>query len=177
MIVASGACRSCPKPWRSAHGDHAAGRRGTGQSSFSTAATVVAQIRATTSTSTSTSSSTATPAADAPARTTITADEAGSRAVVHLGGGTVTKIEGETEHGRAVWEVDVRRGTRVTEVHVDTTTGAVTRVKDDSRSGDDPGRDDRGRDDRGRDDRGRHGGDDRSDDHGGRGGDDRGSDR
>ena len=64
-----------------------------------------------------------------------------------LGGGTATKVERETEHGRAVWEVDVRRDSRITEVHVDTATGSVTRVDDD-------GRDGRGREDRGGDDRG-----------------------
>ena len=97
----------------------------------------------------------------------LTADEAVSRAVDHLGGGTATKVEGETEHGRAVWEVDVRRDSRITEVQVDTATGSVTRVDDDGRDdrgrddqvGDDRGGDDRGGDDRGGDDRGRHGGD------------------
>ena len=100
---------------------------------------VVAQTRAAASTGTPTSTSTSTPTAAG-----VTSVEAGSRAVTHLGGGTVTKVERETEHGRTVWEVDVRRGTRTTEVHVDTATGAVTRVEQS-----------------GRDDRGRHGGDDR----------------
>ena len=94
--------------------------------------------------------------------TGLTADEAVSRAVAHLGGGTATKVERETEHGRAVWEVDVRRDSRITEVQVDTATGSVTRVDDDGRDGrgrEDRGGDDRGGDDRGGDDRGRHGGD------------------
>ena len=119
---------------------------------------VVAQTRAAASTSTPTSTPTRTPTPEA----AIAADEAGSRAVTHLGGGTVTKVERETEHGRTVWEVDVRRGTRTTEVHVDTATGAVTRVEQ-------SGRDDRGRD--GGDDRR----DDRRDDHGGRHGSDDGT--
>ena len=84
--------------------------------------TVVAQTRTTTPTSTPTS--TPTPDADVAAATGLTADEAVSRAVAHLGGGTATKVEWETEHGRAVWEVDVRRDSRVTEVHVDTATGS-----------------------------------------------------
>jgi len=91
---------------------------------------------------------------------------AGLWAVTHLGGGTVTTVERETEHGRTVWKVDVRRDTRITEVHVDTATGAVTHVEDDDRTADDRNPDDRTADDRtadgrGRDDRGRHGGDDR----------------
>ena len=118
---------------------------------------VVAQTRAAASTSTPTSTPTRTPTPEA----AIAADEAGSRAVTHLGGGTVTKVERETEHGRTVWEVDVRRGTRTTEVHVDTATGAVTHVEDDDRTADDRNPDDRTADGRGRDDRGRHGGDDR----------------
>jgi uncharacterized membrane protein YkoI len=119
--------------------------------------TVVAQ----TSTTTPTSTSTSTPA---DFNAAVTADEAGSRAVARVGGGTVTKVEREVEHGRTVWEVDVRRGTRVTEVHVDVANGAVTRVEDDgrgARTGDDRGR-------HGGDDRGRHGGDD----HGRHGSDD-----
>jgi hypothetical protein len=116
--------------------------------------TVVAQ----TSTTTPTSTSTSTPAA---ADAAVTADEAGSRAVARVGGGTVTKVEREVEHGRGVWKVDVRRDTRVTEVHVDVANGAVTRVEDDgrgARTGDDRGR--HGGDDRRGDDHGRHGSDD-----------------
>ena len=108
--------------------------------------TVVAQ----TSTTTPTSTPTSTPAA------AVTGDEAGSRAVARVGGGTVTKVEREVEHGRTVWKVDVRRDTRVTEVHVDVANGAVTRVEDDgrgARTGDDRGR-------HGGDDHGRHGSDD-----------------
>jgi len=117
---------------------------------------VVAQTRAAASTGTPTSTSTSTPTAAG-----VTSVEAGSRAVTHLGGGTVTKVERETEHGRSVWDVEVRRDTRITEVHVDTATGAVTHVEDDDRTADDRNPDDRTADGRGRDDRGRHGGDDR----------------
>jgi hypothetical protein len=99
--------------------------------------TVVAQ----TSTTTPTSTPTSTPA---DFNAAVTADEAGSRAVARVGGGTVTKVEREVEHGRTVWKVDVRRDTRLTEVHVDVANGAVTRVEDDDR----------------RDDHGRHGSDD-----------------
>ena len=120
--------------------------------------TVVAQTR----TTSPTSSPTPTPDVAVADATGLTADEAVSRAVAHLGGGTATKVEWETEHGRAVWEVDVRRDSRITEVHVDTATGSVTRVDDDGRGrgrDDRGGDDDRGDDDRGGDDRGRHGGD------------------
>ena len=122
-----------------------------------TSATAPVTVVARTSTTTPTSTSTSTPSAG---DTAVTADEAGSRAVARVGGGTVTKVEREVEHGRRV-EVDVRRDTRVTEVHVDVANGAVTRVEDDGRSA------------RTGDDRGRHGGDDRrGDDHGGHGSDD-----
>ena len=73
----------------------------------------------------------------------------------------MTKVEREVEHGRTVWKVDVRRDTRLTEVHVDVANGAVTRVEDDgrgARTGDDRGR--HGGDDRRGDDHGRHGSDD-----------------
>jgi uncharacterized membrane protein YkoI len=120
---------------------------GSDDSTAPTPVTVVAQTRTTTPTSTSTSTSTATPTPAPGAATAVTADEANSRAVAYLGGGTATKVEQETEHGRTVWEVEVQGDARVTEVHVDATTGDITRVKDDGR---------------GRDDRGRHGGDDRS---------------
>jgi uncharacterized membrane protein YkoI len=103
--------------------------------------TVVAQTSTTTPTSTPTSTSTSTPA---DFNAAVTADEAGSRAVARVGGGTVTKVEREVEHGRTVWKVDVRRDTRLTEVHVDVANGAVTRVEDDDR----------------RDGHGRHGSDD-----------------
>jgi hypothetical protein len=103
--------------------------------------TVVAQTSTTTPTSTPTSTSTSTPA---DFNAAVTADEAGSRAVARVGGGTVTKVEREVEHGRTVWKVDVRRDTRLTEVHVDVANGAVTRVEDDDR----------------RDDHGGHGSDD-----------------
>jgi uncharacterized membrane protein YkoI len=98
---------------------------------------VVAQTR--------TSTPTPVPTTDAPSGVATTPDEAVARAVAHLGGGAATKVEWETEHGRPVWEVDVRRDTRVTEVHVDTATGSVTRVDDDGRGGRGRGGDDRGR--------------------------------
>jgi hypothetical protein len=101
-----------------------------------------------------------------PSATGTSADDAGRVAVRHLGGGSASLVERELEHGRQVWDVDVRRGSGTVEVHVDALTGAVSRVEDrgdgrDDRSGrgrgDDRGRNDQGRDDRGGDDQGRHG--------------------
>ncbi|GAA5023023.1 hypothetical protein GCM10023317_67530 [Actinopolymorpha pittospori] len=95
----------------------------------------------------------------------ISAEQAGRIAVTRVGGGHVTGVERELEHGRLEWKVRVVDGARRADVRVDARTGAVTRLDDDSRDG--------GRDDRGEDDHGdaRH---DRGDDHGGdrRGGDD-----
>ena len=106
--------------------------------------TVVAQTRAATPAGTSTAN------APAPATDAVSADEAGARAVAHLRGGAVTKVEREVEHGRTVWKVDVRRDSRLTEAHVDVATGTVTRITDDGRTDDD----------RSDDHAGRHGSDD-----------------
>jgi hypothetical protein len=87
----------------------------------------------------------------------VTSEEAASIALAHVGGGRVTEIEREFEHGRREWKVEIVNGGREHDVRVDATTGAVTRT--------DVDRDDRGgRDDRGSDDRG--GRDDRGDDRG-----------
>jgi uncharacterized membrane protein YkoI len=66
------------------------------------------------------------------AGTPIAADEAGRIAVQHVGGGTVEKVEREDEDARHEWKVEVRNGVRTSEVHVDATTRAVTRVDDES---------------------------------------------
>ncbi|MEV4637201.1 PepSY domain-containing protein [Actinoplanes sp. NPDC049548] len=127
----------------------------------------------------------------------ISLDAAKVIAVRAAGGGRVTKAESETEHGRAVWDIEVRNGSVEHDIDVDRATGAVVRHRQDAddkggsrnrvRSSDDNGTDDRGRgrgsddtkaDDRGRgsddtqaDDRGRGGDDTQADDRG-RGGDD-----
>jgi uncharacterized membrane protein YkoI len=113
---------------------------------------------------------TSTTTAPASAGAGVSADDAGRTAVDRLGGGTVTKVEREVEHGRQVWEIAVRRGAATTKVHVDTVTGAVTRIDD--RGGVDRRSDDGRSDDRSGGHGGRHGGDDgpghdRFDDHGG----------
>ncbi|WP_103382604.1 PepSY domain-containing protein [Pseudonocardia dioxanivorans] len=88
-------------------------------------------------------------------------------ALAHVGSGQVVKVEREVEHGRTVWDVDVRTETGVREVHVDAATGAITRDRAESSANDDDPADRRGD--------GRRGDDDpRSDDHG-RGDDHRGS--
>ncbi|GJF05389.1 PepSY domain-containing protein [Pseudonocardia sp. D17] len=93
-------------------------------------------------------------------------------ALAHVGSGQVVKIEREVEHGRTVWDVDVRTETGVREVHVDATTGAITRNRAESSANDDVPADRRGDDNQRSDDHGR--GDDHrgSADHHGRGGDD-----
>ncbi|GHH33684.1 hypothetical protein GCM10018775_05170 [Streptomyces umbrinus] len=101
---------------------------------------------------------------------------AGQIARSHVGGGTITEVEAETEHGRAVWSVKiVKNGSRY-EVHVDRSSGEVTRSRakadDDRRDDGGSGRDDRS----GNDDRGGHHDDGTGDDHH-RGGDDEDGDR
>ena len=119
------------------------------------------------STAESTSESTV-PAA--PAGVAISAEQAAQLALAHVGGGTVTQIERELEHGRMEWKVRVMAGGKRFDVRVDAATGAITRVD----------ADDRGDDRRGGDDGDHHGGnsgpggggddDDHYDDHGGNSG-------
>ncbi|MGW3421934.1 PepSY domain-containing protein [Streptomyces phaeochromogenes] len=115
---------------------------------------------------------TAAPTTTAPGGAAVGSRLAGQIALSHVGGGTITEVEAETEHGRAVWSVKiVKNGSRY-EVHVDRSSGDITRsrAKADDDRGDDGGS---GRDDRsGKDDRGGHHDDDGTgDDHHG-GGDD-----
>jgi uncharacterized membrane protein YkoI len=91
----------------------------------------------------------------------LSAEDA-SRIVVERVGGTVHEVEREVEHGRVEWKVEVTaRDGNTYDIRVNAETGAVTRVDQDARAGDDH---QRGRDDRGRggedDDRHGHGGDD-----------------
>ena len=74
-----------------------------------------------------------------PAPAGATADDARRIATDRLGGGTVTKVERDVEHGRDTWEVDVLRGAAVTEVHVDTANGTVSRIDGSHDRGDDHG--------------------------------------
>jgi peptidase YpeB-like protein len=110
-------------------------------------------------------------------------DAAKEIAIRAAGGGRVTSIEQEVEHGRAVWSVDVLAGGVRHDLDVDLATGAVLRHQADGRSAKTArtsapratsathdANDDHGRN--------RASDDDASDDHGGRGhgGDDDGSD-
>lgn len=107
----------------------------------------------------------------------VSIDAARSIALRVAGGGWVTGIEAEAEHGRAVWDIDVVAGGVRHDIDVDRATGVVLRhrIKDPSdattagTTGDDHGGRGRGSDDTGADDRG-HGGDDRGGDDHGRGG-------
>jgi uncharacterized membrane protein YkoI len=62
---------------------------------------------------------------------------AGEIALSHVGGGTLTEIEAETEHGRAVWSVKILRNGSRYEVHVDRGSGEITRSR--TKSDDDHG--------------------------------------
>jgi hypothetical protein len=77
-------------------------------------------------------------------------------ALASTGGGVVTQVERELEHGRAEWKIRiVKDGVRI-DVRIDAATATVTRIDgggDDRRSGGDDGRHSGG------DDQGSHGGD------------------
>lgn len=64
-------------------------------------------------------------------------------ALSYTGGGTVTNVEREFEHGRIEWKVRIETGGKRFDIRVDTATGAITRVDVDDRTGDDRDGDDR----------------------------------
>lgn len=107
---------------------------------------------------------------DSPTRTAtptqdvrVSQKEAVGIAKNRVGGGQVTEIEWEVEHGRTEWKVELVRDGVECEVRVDATTGAITRTEVDDGSDDrDSDRDDGHGDEW--DDDGRHGGDDDSSD-------------
>jgi uncharacterized membrane protein YkoI len=123
-----------------------------------------------------------------PADDRIPVDRAREIAVAAVGGGEVTKVESELEHGRLQWKVDVRSSGTTHEVRIDAATGDVVgqsgtttapttttaprpAPRIDDRPGHDVG-DDKGGDRVRSDDGARH---DAGDDHGDRhGGDDSG---
>ena len=108
------------------------------------------------------------PATSASGATGIGVATAKAIALRATGGGRVTEVERETEHGRAVFEIEVYASGAEHDLQIDRVTGDVTRhrVRAD-RGGDDRLSGDRGGDDRGR---GGHGSDDRGGDDRGRGG-------
>ncbi|GIJ65458.1 PepSY domain-containing protein [Virgisporangium ochraceum] len=109
-----------------------------------------------------------------PGGAVVPSDLAAAAALARVGGGTVTSVESEFEHGRAVWKVRiVKDGVRY-DVHVDKETGAITRFenKGGGRGDDDSGRSGHDDDNSGSGRSGRGGGDD----HGGSGKSGRGGD-
>ncbi|MEV4618173.1 PepSY domain-containing protein [Asanoa sp. NPDC049573] len=78
-----------------------------------------------------------------PLRGNVSAAEAERIALARVGGGSVTKIESEYEHGFSTWKVEVVRSGVEHDVYVDRATGRV--IKSDSEATDDRvggGRDD-----------------------------------
>lgn len=89
--------------------------------------------------------------------------EAEQIALAHVGGGTVTEVEREWEHGRLEWKVEIHLDGVEHDVRVDALSGEITRVDvdddrdndrhdDDDNSGRDDDRDDSDRDDDDHDD-------------------------
>jgi hypothetical protein len=72
----------------------------------------------------------------------VSAERAREIALERAGGGSVTEVEREQEHGRPVWSVEIRNGSTEHEVDVDRETGAI--VKAGSERDDDHGREDSG---------------------------------
>ncbi|MFJ3224439.1 PepSY domain-containing protein [Streptomyces sp. NPDC086783] len=135
-------------------------------SSGSSSASASATPSSSTSAATPTAKPTPTPSMDdtagatatMPAKGAVSSRHARAIALSHVGGGSVTKVEAEMEHGRAVWSVRIVRDGARYDVDVDANTGEVTRSRGGARgSGADSRRDDHGdvRDDRsGADDHG-----------------------
>ncbi len=109
----------------------------------------------------------------------IGVEEAGRIALTRVGGGHVTGVEQEVEHGRLEWKIRVNHAGMSWDVRIDALTGAITRFRSDDRGGDGRG----GRDDDDNSGHGRGGDDDRGGDDnsgsghsgGGHGDDDSGS--
>jgi hypothetical protein len=57
----------------------------------------------------------------------ISLGDAKAIAIKAAGGGRVTDVERETEHGRAVWDIEVQKGAIEHDIDVDRTTGDVLR--------------------------------------------------
>lgn len=64
--------------------------------------------------------------ADAPGE--LSSSDAADIALRHVGGGQVTEIEREFEHGRREWKVEIVHDGREHDVRVDVASGAVTRT-------------------------------------------------
>jgi hypothetical protein len=82
-----------------------------------------------------------------PAGGNLSTDDAARIAVDRVGGGTVTEIESEREHGVSTWKVEVVRDGIEHDIYVDRTNGGIVKAdQDDDRDHDD--RDDDDHDDR-----------------------------
>jgi Peptidase propeptide and YPEB domain len=125
------------------------------------------------------------PSTAAPTSKRVSAEQASAIALSRAGGGRVTEVEAEVEHGRPVWKVELVAGRVEVEVYVDRETGAVVKAErhaaevrdrhgDDNSGRDHPeddatNADDHGGDRHGDDDGDDHGGDDDGGHHGGSG--------
>lgn len=98
-------------------------------------------------------------------RTGLTRDEATKIALARVGGGQVTEIESELEHGFSTWKIEIVKSGVEHDIYVDRTTGTI--IKTDTDRSDDRSSDDRGNnDDDGGGDRHGRGTDDHTDDQG-----------
>ena len=77
------------------------------------------------------------PASSAASAGAISLADAKAIAIRAAGGGRVTDAERETEHGRAVWDIEVRVGPVEHDIDVDRATGEVLRHKRDDDRWDD----------------------------------------
>jgi uncharacterized membrane protein YkoI len=89
------------------------------------------------------------PSAEAATSGQVSAEQASAIALSRAGGGRITEVEAELEHGRPVWKVELVNGGVKYEVYVDRETGAVVKAEREAaevrdRHGDDA--DDRGDD-------------------------------
>ncbi|WFE29361.1 PepSY domain-containing protein [Solwaraspora sp. WMMD791] len=92
----------------------------------------------------------ATGSGDAGATDVVGVEQAKRIALAHVGEGRVTEIERDQEHGRPVWEVEVRAERVEWDLDIDRETGGILDVDRDD-DDDDDGRDDDGHDDDRRD--------------------------
>ncbi|MBX6354876.1 MAG: PepSY domain-containing protein [Micromonosporaceae bacterium] len=76
-----------------------------------------------------TSTPSSSPSGTVLARGRISAEQAGRIALARAGGGRITEIEAEFEHGRPVWKVELVNGGTKFEVYVDRDTGAVVKAE------------------------------------------------
>lgn len=126
----------------------------------STSFTTSSSTGSSTSSSTPESSTgTSSPSSTVPVDPVISRDDAIRIAQERVGGGDVTEVENEMEHGRPEWKIELSVNGIEHDVRVDAQTGDITRVDSDDDRDD---RDDR--DDHDDDNSGHGGGDDKYDD-------------